>query len=78
MNDLIEAFKNLDEDPTVGAMVLTGKYLSTVSATLYVTSDFFTPFFITGTGLSEGLKISASLTRSEKFKLWNSKLTNIE
>ena len=25
MNDLIEAFKNLDEDPTVGAMVLTGK-----------------------------------------------------
>jgi len=24
MNDLIEAFKNLDEDPTVGAMVLTG------------------------------------------------------
>ena len=31
MNDLIEAFKNLDEDPTVGAMVLTGK-LSQINA----------------------------------------------
>ena len=47
MNDLIEAFKNLDEDPTVGAMVLTGKLVSTysrvpnISATLLLFSISF-------------------------------------
>ena len=35
MNDLIEAFKHLDEDPTVGAMVLTGK-LSQINVKIYV------------------------------------------
>ena len=38
MNDLIEAFKNLDEDPTVGAMVLTGK-LSQINVKFYENLD---------------------------------------